>query len=176
MDDKQLNKKLAEKMINPFYFTDRILKIAFNTNLDSHHINHANSKLTFTPKLLETEKIYVDLIMREMTKNYARLLKGNTIKNQTVFSASFFKLDEDDEVLDGIDLYFKLNIDQKITESDIDDTNVISQLEHQNPNQKTKDSGWIFNKTNSMTILKKNNRNEWINLYEKSVKIFSSLE
>ena len=36
-------------MINPFYFTDRNLKVGFNITPESHHMNHANSKLTFTP-------------------------------------------------------------------------------------------------------------------------------
>ena len=44
LDDKQLNKELARKMINPYYFTDRNLKVGFRIYLDSHHINHANSK------------------------------------------------------------------------------------------------------------------------------------
>ena len=32
LDDKQLNKKLAEKMLNPYYFTDRNLKMGFKIN------------------------------------------------------------------------------------------------------------------------------------------------
>ena len=36
-------------MLNPYYFTDRSLIKGFKTNLDSHHINHAKSKLTITP-------------------------------------------------------------------------------------------------------------------------------
>ena len=43
LDDKQLNNELAEKMLNPYYFTDRNLKKGFKIYLDSHHINHANS-------------------------------------------------------------------------------------------------------------------------------------
>ena len=39
----------------PYYFTDRLLMMTFKINLDSHHINHANSKLTITPKYLEIE-------------------------------------------------------------------------------------------------------------------------
>ena len=42
-DDKQL-KKIAEKMINPYSFSNRNLKVGFKINLDSHHINHASSK------------------------------------------------------------------------------------------------------------------------------------
>ena len=44
LDDKPLNKELAKKKNNPFYFTDRALEIGFNITLESHQINHANSK------------------------------------------------------------------------------------------------------------------------------------
>ena len=56
-------------MINPYYFTDRNLKVGFKNNLDSHHINHANSKLTITPKYPElgTEVCYINKIIN---KNY----------------------------------------------------------------------------------------------------------
>ena len=46
LHDMQLKEELAQKMINTYYFTDRSLKVEFKINLDSHHINHANSKLT----------------------------------------------------------------------------------------------------------------------------------
>ena len=53
LDDKQLNKDLAEKMLNPYYFTDRNLQVGFKIDLDSHHINHTNSKITITPNFPE---------------------------------------------------------------------------------------------------------------------------
>ena len=76
LDDKQLNKELAKKMINPNYFTDRILKVGFINNLDSHHINHANSKLTIIPKYPEVgiEARYINKIMKELSVIYARLI------------------------------------------------------------------------------------------------------
>ena len=40
-------------MLNPQFFTDRNLKMGFKINLDSHHINHASSKITVTPKYPE---------------------------------------------------------------------------------------------------------------------------
>ena len=43
LDDKQLNKELAKKMINPYYFTDRNLKVAYKINLESHNLHHTNS-------------------------------------------------------------------------------------------------------------------------------------
>ena len=42
-------------MINPYYFTDRALQLGFNTNLDSHQINHTKSKLTIQRNCKETE-------------------------------------------------------------------------------------------------------------------------
>ena len=67
LDDKQLNKELAKKMINPYYFTDRNLKVGFKINLDSHNINHANSKITITPNFKEfgIEVRYINKIMKE---------------------------------------------------------------------------------------------------------------
>ena len=53
LDDRQLNGKFARRMINPYYFTDRALQVEFKINLDNHHINHANSKLTITPNYPE---------------------------------------------------------------------------------------------------------------------------
>ena len=48
LDDKQLNKELGKKMINPYYFTDRAFQVGFKINLDSHNLHQANSKLTYT--------------------------------------------------------------------------------------------------------------------------------
>ena len=61
LDDKQLNKKLAKKMINPFYFTDRNTKFTFNITLESHLINHANSKLLSNLTTLHSELKFVIL-------------------------------------------------------------------------------------------------------------------
>ena len=53
IDDKQLNKEMAKKMINPYYFTDRNLKVGFKINLESNHVNYANSNLTISPNYPE---------------------------------------------------------------------------------------------------------------------------
>ena len=45
-----------------------------------------------------------------------------------------------------------LNINQNLTESDNDNIDVRSQIEHQKQVQETKESGWIFDKINSMKI------------------------
>ena len=58
---------------------------------------------------------------------------------------------EDDQVLDEIESYINLKSNQKSTESDIDNIDARSQLEQQNQNQQTKDSGWILDKIDLMT-------------------------
>ena len=153
-DHKQLNKELAKKMINPYYFTDRNLKVGFKINLDSHHINHDNSKLTIIPYHPEfgIEFRYINKIMKELSIIYARLINQYKFKYQTVFSARFDKQDEDNQVLDETELFINLNINHNLTQSDLDKINIISPLEFQIQQQEMKDSGWRFDKINSMTI------------------------
>ena len=63
-------------MMNPYSFNDRNLKLGFKTNLDTHHINHAISKLTNTPNYPEfgIEIGYIDIIIKEISVIYARLI------------------------------------------------------------------------------------------------------
>ena len=154
LDEKQLNKELAKKMINPYYFSDRNLKVAYKINLDSHHINHLNSKLTISSNFENTgiEFRFINKIMREMSIIYARLINQYKFRYQTVFSARFDKQDEDGQLLDETELFINLNINQNLTQSDIDNINITFSLERQIQQQEMKDSGWRFDKVNSMTI------------------------
>ena len=63
-------------MINPYYFTDRNLRVGVKINLDNHHINHANSKLTIMPNFPEfgIEIRYINKIMKELSNTYARII------------------------------------------------------------------------------------------------------
>ena len=133
LDDKQLNKELARKMINPYYFTDRALQVGFKINLDSHNLHHANSKLTIIPNYPEfgIEFRYINKIMKESAVIYARLKNQNKFKYQTVFSARFDKQDEDGQLLDEIELFINLNMNYNITQSDIDNINITFPLEYQ---------------------------------------------
>ena len=107
LDDKQLNKELAKKMINPYFFTDRKLKVGFKINLDSHNLHHTNSKLTITPNFPDfgIEIRYINGIMKELSVFYARLLNQYKFKYQTVFSAIFDKQDENGQLLDETELF-----------------------------------------------------------------------
>ena len=141
-------------MINPYCFTDRNLKVGFKINLDSHHINHANSKITITPNHPEfgIEFRYINEIMKQLAVIYARLINQYKFKYQTVFSARFEKQDEDNQVLGKTELFINLNNNHNLTQSDLDKIDIRSPLEHQTQKQERKDSGWTFDKINSMTI------------------------
>ena len=67
-----------------------------------------------------------------------------------MFSASFYKINEEDQTSDKIEFFSILHININLTETDINNIDVKSQLEQQNQIQETKDSGWIFDKINTM--------------------------
>ena len=154
IDDKQLNEELAKKMLNPYFFTDRALGVGFKITLDSHHINRTNSKLTITPNYPEfgIEICYINKIMKELAMIYAKLLNHYKFRYQTVFSARDDKQNEDGQLLDETELYINLNNNHKITETHINNVNVVSPLEYQIQQQEMKDSVSRFDKKNSMTM------------------------
>ena len=148
------DKELARMMINRYYFINKNLKIGFKINLDSHNFSHANSILTITPKFPEfgIEFRYINKIIKELYVIYARLINQYKFKYHTLFSASFYKINEEDQRSNEIELHVNLKINNNLTESDIDNIDVRSQLDHQIQIQETKEPGWIFDKVNSMNI------------------------
>ena len=147
-------KELAKIMINPYYFIDKNLKIGFKINLECHNFRHANSILTIILKFPEfgIEFRYNNKIVKELSVVYARLINQYNFKYHTLFSASFYKINEEDQRYNEIELYMNLKINNNLTESDVNIIDVRSQLEHQIQIQEMKESGWIFDKTNSMKI------------------------
>ena len=152
--DKELDKEIAEKMINPNYFFDRDLQIGFMIELYNHNINHANSILTITSNFpaVGIEFRYNNKIINELSVIYVRLIHQKKFKHQTIFSASFHRINEKNPRSDEIELFINFNINHKLTETDIEKIDVKSQLEHQIQIQETKEIGCIFDKNNSMKI------------------------
>ena len=146
LDDKELNKVLAKKMTNPYYFSDRALRVGFNITLGSHQINHSNSKIIIKPNYPEfgIEFGHINKILKEMAFVYARLTNQDKFKYQTVFSTKFDKQDEDGQMLDEVELFINLNINHKLTESGLDNFNVRFSLDEQIQRQELKYSGWRF--------------------------------
>ena len=108
LDDKQINKELARKMIILYYFTDRKQNVGFKINLDTYHIIHANSKLTISPNYPEfgIEIRYINKIIKNLSVIYARLINQNKFKYQIVFAARFDKQDDDNHLLDETESFF----------------------------------------------------------------------
>ena len=122
--------------------------------MESHHINHTNSKLIIKPNYPEfgIEVRYINKFVKDLSVIYARLINQYKFKYQTVFSARFDKQNEDNQVLDETELFINLIINHILTESDLDKIDITSPLERQIQQQEMKDSGWRFDKINSMTI------------------------
>ena len=141
-------------MINPYYLKNEILKNGFKIHLESLNINHANSILTITPKFTDfgIETIYNNKILKEMATINTRLIVQYKFKYHILFSASFYNINEEDQRCDEAELFNNLNINHNLTETDINNIDVKSQLEHQIQIQKTKESGWIFDKIFSMKL------------------------
>ena len=59
------DKRLPKKMPNPYYFIERALQIGFNITLDTHNINHANSKIIIEPNfpVFRTEFQYINEVL-----------------------------------------------------------------------------------------------------------------
>ena len=110
--------------------------------------------MTITPNIQEfgIEFRYINKIVEELSVIYAGLINQYKFKYHTLFSASFYRLNEEDQRNNENELYINLKINNNLTESDIDNIDIRSQLEQQIQVQETKESGWIFDKINSMKI------------------------
>ena len=141
-------------MSNPYYLTDRKLEVGFKINLNSHYFHHANSKLTIIPNYSEfgIDVRYIEKILKDLSVIYARLINQYKFKYQTVFSARFDKQNEGNQVLDETELFINVNMNHNLTQSDLDNIDIKSPLEHQIQQQEMKDSGCQFDEINSMTI------------------------
>ena len=98
------------------------------------------------------ETRYINKIIKEMATIYARLINRYKFKYHIFFSASFYKINEEDQRSDEIELFINLNFNNNLTKTDISNFDVKSQLGQQIQIQATKESGWIFDKINSMKI------------------------
>ena len=54
--------------------------------------------------------------------------------------------------MDEKELFINFNINHNLTQTDLDNIDVVSPLEHQKRQQEMKDSGWRFDKINRMTV------------------------
>ena len=76
LNDRELNKEIAKRMLNPYYFKDKVFYNFLKINLDSHHINHLNSKITISDitEYNSIDKYLINRLVKEMANIYARLI------------------------------------------------------------------------------------------------------
>ena len=110
LSDKELDEEVAKKMIIRYYFIDENLKNGFKISLESHKINHANSLINIVPNFpdIGIETRYINKILKEMATIYARLRNQYKFKYHKIFSASFYKINEEDQRSDEIELFINL--------------------------------------------------------------------
>ena len=133
---------------------DENLKVGITINLENHNINHAKSLLSIFSNFPDTgtETRYINKTLKEIATFYARLINQYKFKYHIFLSAIFYMINEEDQRSEEIELFNNLTINFNLTENDIDKIDIKSQLEHQILIQETKESGWIFDKINSMKI------------------------
>ena len=110
--------------------------------------------MTITPKFPDfgIEFRYINKIIKELSVIYDRLINQYKFNYHTLLSASFCKINEEDQRNNEIELYIYLKFNHNLTKSDIDNIDVRSQLKHQIQSQENQESGWIFEKINSMKV------------------------
>ena len=67
---------------------------------------------------LRIETRYIKKFIKEKATIYARLINQCMSKRRILFSARFYKINEEDQRSVEIELFIDLNIDQKVTETD----------------------------------------------------------
>ena len=88
------------------------MKFGFKINLESHNINHANSVLISIPNFRDIgiKTRHIKKILKELAITYARFINQYKFEYHILFSASFFKKNEEDQRSDEIELFINLNI------------------------------------------------------------------
>ena len=135
-------------------FTDNILNIAYDITVDSHHKKNLNSQITITSKFdtFGIEMYYIDKIFKEMSHIYAKFINQYKFKYQLSFMLLFYKLEEDGDIRKEAEMPITLNMTNNLTQSEIDNVNIQWNVEARKQNLEMKESGWVFQRVNSMTI------------------------
>ena len=86
------------------------------------------------PKFLDIgiETRHINETFKEIATIYARLINQNKFKYHTFFSASFYKIKEEDQRDNETELFNILKITQNLTESDIDNIDNKHEINYQN--------------------------------------------
>ena len=153
--DKEANKIIKSNDKIKYKFTDNILDTAYDITIDRHHKKDLNSQITITSKfdnLFGIEMYHINDIFKEMAHIYARFINHYKFKYQLSFMLLFNKFEEDGDIRRETEMTITLSMVNNLTQSEIDNVNIQWEVEARKQNLEMKESGWHFQRVNSMTI------------------------
>ena len=150
--NKNKNIKRNDKI--EYKITDNILNIAYDITVDKHHKKNLNSQSTITSKFdtFGIEMNFFDKIFKQMSHIYAKFIYEYKFKYQLSFMLLFYKFEEYGDIKKEAEMTVNLNMTNNLTQSEIDNVNIQWDLEARKQNLEMQESGWVFQRVNSMTI------------------------
>ena len=153
---KQVVKKvdIDKNIENRYYFTDKVLKAAYNITVENHHDKNVNSKMTNTPNygIIGIAEYHIDKIVIEMNNIYATVVNQYKFKYQLSFLVLFNKYGEEGQITSQIELPVILTFTENLTQSDLNNIDIQWTLENRIQNIEMKASCWNSQKIISMSI------------------------
>ena len=152
--DENKNKNIKKNNKMKYKFSDDILNKIYDISVDRHHKKDLNSQITITSKFDNTgiEVYYIDKIFEEMSHIYAKFIKQYKFKYQLSFMLLFYKFEEDGDIRREAEMSINSSMITNLTQSEIDNVNIQWDLEARKQNLEMRESGWVFQRVNSMTI------------------------
>ena len=138
-----------------YKFSDNILDTAYDITVDRHHRKDLNSQITITSNfdnLFGIEMYHINDIFKEMAHIYARFINQYKFKYQLSFMLLFNKFEEDGDIRRETEMTIILSMVNNLTQSEIDNANIQWEVEARKQNLEMGESGWHFQRINSMTI------------------------
>ena len=150
----EINKNTKKNDKIEYKFTDDILNKIYDITVDRHHKKDLNSQITITSKFDNTgiEMYYTDEIFKEMAHIYAQYINQYKFKYQLSFMLLFYKFEEDGDIRREAEMTVTLNMVNNLTQSEIDSVDIQWAVEARKQNLEMCESGWNFQRVNSMTI------------------------
>ena len=87
-----------------------------------------------------------------MAHMYAKSINQYKFKYQLSFMLLFYKFEEDEDIRKEAEMTINLNMTNNLTQSEIDNVDIQWDLEARKQNLEMRESGWRFQRVNSMTI------------------------
>ena len=152
--DKDNIKETKKNNKIKYKFIDETLDKIYDITVDRHHKKEMNSQITITSKFDNTgiEMYFIDKIFKEMAYIYSQFINQYKFKYQLSFMLLFYKFEEDGDIKREAEMTVTLNMTNNLTQSDIDNVDIQWDLEARKQNLEMRDSGWNFQRVNSMTI------------------------